>query len=124
MLKTTRLPNRPAFYKNNSSKPASSQNNSSRQASRKNDDNSEIIEFGGNGIEYVKKSRKLKDQNSAKSQKLSKSGKSKGKKSEKLSKSKNSSNFNVTEVGSNFLTFGAREFFNCLWLAFTKASIL
>ena len=60
----------------------------------------------------------------AKLQKLSKSRKSKGKKSKKPSKSGNSSHFNAMENEPSFLTPGAREAFNRLWLVFTKALIL
>ena len=45
-------------------------------------------------------------------------------KSKKLSKIENLSNFDAKKNGSNFLTFGAREAFNCLWLAFIKALII
>ena len=89
-------------------------------------DDGDVVRFGvgGSSKELVKKSGKLKGQNLAKSQKLSKSGKSKGKKSKKMSKSGNLPNFDATEARSSFLTPGARETFNCLRLAFTKAPIL
>ena len=78
----------------------------------------------GDGSKYVKsKTGRSESQNLAKFRKLSKSEKSKGKKSKKLSKSRNSSNFDATEARPSFLTLGARETFNCLWLAFTKALI-
>ena len=88
--------------------------------------NSKIFRFdvSGGGEELAKKLGKLKDQNLAKSQKLSKSGKFKGEKSKKLLKSKNLPNFDATEAGPSFLTPSAREVFNFLWLAFTKALIL
>ena len=53
----------------------------------------------------------------SKSQNLAKSGK-------KLIKSGNSTNFNIMEDGPKFLTLDAKIAFNCLWLVFTKASIL
>ena len=52
----------------------------------------------------------------SKSRKSAKSGKS-------LPKSKNSPNFSAIEAGPSFLTLGARETFNRLRLAFTKALI-
>ena len=61
------------------------------------------------------------------SQKSSKSGNSEGKKSaksKKPSKSGNSPNFDAKKAGPSFLTPGAREAFNRLRLAFTKAPIL
>ena len=42
----------------------------------------------------------------------------------KLSKSENSTNFDATEDGSNFLTPDTKITFNCLRLAFTEALIL
>ena len=88
--------------------------------------NSEVFECDVNSgsEEFTKISRKSKSQNLAKFQKLSKSGKSKGGKSKKLSKSGNSSNFGTTKTGSSFLTSGAKEAFNYLWLAFIEALIL
>ena len=85
---------------------------------------SEVIRFGvsGGGDELAKKSGKL-----SKGLKLSKSGNSKGKKSaksKKPSKSGNSPNFDAKKAGLSFLTPGARETFNSLQLAFTKAPIL
>ena len=68
--------------------------------------------IGGDGVEHAKKSRKL-----SKSQKLTKLRK-------KLSKSGNLPNFNAKKAGPSFLTSDAREAFNRLWLAFTKAPIL
>ena len=84
----------------------------------------EVVRFGigGGGEELAKKSEKL-----SKNLKLFKSRNSKGKKlakSKKPSKSGNSPNFDVKEAGSSFLTPKARAVFNCLRLAFTKASIL
>ena len=61
-------------------------------------------------VEIAKKSRKLKGQKSAKSKKPSKSG--------------NLPNFDAKKAGPSFLTPGAREAFNRLWLAFTKPPIL
>ena len=42
----------------------------------------------------------------------------------KLLKSGNLFNFGIKKAGSSFLTFNAMTTFNCLWLTFTKASIL
>ena len=61
------------------------------------------------------------------SQKSSKSRNSEGKKSaksKKPSKSGNYPNFDTKEAGPSFLTSGAREAFNRLWLAFIEAPIL
>ena len=82
--------------------------------------NGKIIGFGvsSDDEELAKKSGKLKGQNLAKSQK------SKGEKSKKPSKSRNLPNFNNIKAGPSFLTPDARETFNHLWLAFTKALIL
>ena len=124
MLKITGLPNKPALSKNNGSKLVFSRNNNSKSVFRKNNGNSEVDKFGGNVMEYAKKSGKSKGQKLAKSQKLSKLGKSKGKKSKKPFKIGNAPNFDVTETGSNFLIFGARETFNYLRLVLTKALIL
>ena len=70
------------------------------------------------------KTGRSRGQNLFKSQKLSKLGKSKCEKSKKLLKSRNSPNFDLIKAELSFLTPGAREAFNCLWLAFTKAPIL
>ena len=77
MLKTTGLPDKLAFSKNNGSKSASSKNNNSKLASRKNNGNGKINRFGfnENGMEHAKKSGK-----SFKSKNLSKLGKLKSKK--------------------------------------------
>ena len=125
MLKTTESPDRPAPSKNNSSKSASSRNNNSKPISEKNNNNNEVNEFDvdGNNVKHAKKlgklskSRKLKSKKISKSQNLAKSGK-------KLWKSGNSTNFNVTENKSKFLTFDVRIAFHRLWLAFTEALIL
>ena len=87
-------------------------------------DDGEVVRFGvgDGGKKLVKKSGK-----SSKGLKLSKLGNLKDKnlaKSKKLSKNKNSSNFDDKKAGSSFLTLKARAIFNCLRLAFTKASIL
>ena len=68
MLKTTRLSNKQAFSKNNSSRLASNRNDNSRSTFKKNNGNSEVngFDIGGNDVEHTKKSKKL-----------SKSGKSK-----------------------------------------------
>ena len=89
--------------------------------------NDEVVRFGvgSDGSEKLaKKLGKSKGQNLAKFQKLSKSEKSKDEKLKKLSKSGNLSNFNTTETKPSFLTPGAREAFNRLRLAFSKAPIL
>ena len=121
MLKTT---NEPAPSRNNGSRSAFRRNNGSRPASGRNDSNNEVNRFSGDGVEHAKKSRKLKGQQSAKSQKLSKSGKFKGKKSKKPWKSGNTPNFDAKNTGPSFLTPKARLDFNPLRLAFTKAPIL
>ena len=41
-----------------------------------------------------------------------------------MSKSGNLSNLGITEAKLSFLTFGVKEVFNYLWLAFIKALIL
>ena len=80
--------------------------------------NGKVVRYGaGNsGEKFAKKSRKSKDQNLFKSQKTLKS--------KKLSKSENLLKFNTKKVEPNILTPDAKEAFNFLWLAFTKASIL
>ena len=75
------------------------------------------------GDESIKKSVELKTGKLLKSQKLSKSWKS-AKSGRKLSKIRNSPNFNAKKIRPRFLTFKARAVFNCLWLAFTEATIL
>ena len=120
MLKTT---NEPAPSRNDGSRSASSRNNDSRPASGRNEDDGEVDRFGG-GVEHAKKSGKSKSPKSAKSQKSSKSRKSKSKKSKKPPKSGNSPNFDAKNTGPSFLTPGAKEAFNHLQLAFTKAPIL
>ena len=110
---------RPAYSRNNNSKSASNKNNSNKPASRENDGNTKIDEFGGDGMEYTKKSEKSK--------KLSKSKKSKSKKlakSKKLLQSGNLPKFHAKKIGPRFLTSDAKTTFNCLRLAFTKALIL
>ena len=74
--------------------------------------------IGGDGVEFAKKSGKLKGQKLAKFQKL------KGKKSKKPSKDGNSPNFDATEARSSFLISDARTAFNRLRLTFTKTPIL
>ena len=111
----TGSPDEPAPSKNNDNKLAFSKNDNSRPASEKNNGNDKIDRFGGDGMEYSKKSGKSKSQKLAKSQKLSKSRKS---------KSRNLSNFNVTKTGISFLSPDAKTAFNRLRLAFIKASIL
>ena len=65
----------------------------------------------------LSKSGKLKSEKTSKSQNLAKFGK-------KSSKSGNSTKFDVTEVGTKFLTPNARTSFKRLWLALTEALIL
>ena len=88
--------------------------------------NGDIVGFGvdSSGEELAKKSGKLKGQNLAKFRKLSKSRKSKGEKLKKPSKSADSPNFDITEAKPSFLTPGAKEAFDHLWLAFIEALIL
>ena len=107
MLKTIRSPNKPASDKNNENKLASNKKNNSKQVFGRNNGNGEVNGFGicRNGVKHVKKSEKP-----------SKSGK-------KLSKNGNSTNYDTMEAKTKFLTFTARTTFNCLWLAFIKASI-
>ena len=81
MLKTTRSLDKQALSRNDGIRSAFSNNNNSRPASERNDSNGEFDKFGGDGVKYIKKSRKLKSWKLANSQKLSKSGKSKGEKS-------------------------------------------
>ena len=69
MLKITGSPDKLAPSKNNNSKPISSKNNSSRPTFGKNNGNSKV-RFGGDGVEYAKKSGKLKSQKLSKSKKL------------------------------------------------------
>ena len=114
MLKTT---NKPASSRNDGSGSASSKNDDNRPASRRKYGDGEVDGFGSDNVEYAKKSGKSKGQKTSKSQKSVKSRKN-------LSKSGNSSNFGATETGLSFLTLGAREAFNHLRLAFTKAPIL
>ena len=113
MLKTT---NKPAFSKNDDNRSASNRNNDSRPVSRRNDGNGEVNGFGGNSMKHAKMSEKSKGQKIFKSQKLDKLEKN-------SSKSGNSLNFGATEIGLSFLIHGAREAFNRLQLAFTKALI-
>ena len=126
MLKTTGLLDRLASSRNDGSKPVSSRNDSSKPASGKNDGNGEFNEFGVDGVEHVRKSRKLNKSSklgNSKSEKTSKSRKlAKSKKN--LSKSGNLPNFDAKNNGLSFLIPKARAAFNRLRLAFTKALIL
>ena len=81
ILKTIRLPNKPASSKNNGSKSASSRNNNSRQIFKRNDGNDEVDGFdvSGNSVKHAKKLRKL-----SKLRKSSKLGKSKNEKTSKF----------------------------------------
>ena len=113
MLKTT----------GSSNKPACRRHDGSRSVSGRNNGDGEVDKFRDDGLEDAKKLRKSKGQKTSESRKTSKSRKSA--KSEKNSlKSGNLPNFGATEVAASFLTPGARETFNRLWLAFTKAPIL
>ena len=49
-----------AFSKNNANKPVSSRNINNKPVSRRNNGNYEIDRFDIDGIEHVKKSKKLK----------------------------------------------------------------
>ena len=114
-------PDKPAPSRNNGSKSAFSMINDKKPAFGRNNGNNEVDGFGGDNMEYAKKSGKSKSKKSAWSWK---SSKSKGEKLKKPLKSENSPNFNATEAGLSFLTSDARAIFNRLWLAFTKALIL
>ena len=63
MLKTTRLPDKPAPNRNDGSRSASSKNDNSRPASGKNNGDDKIDGYGGDGVEHAKKSGKLKGKN-------------------------------------------------------------
>ena len=125
MLKIIGLFDKPVPSRNNSSRSASSKNNNSKPVFRKNNGNIEIDRFSisKNGVEHVKKSRKLFKSRKLKGKKTSKS-RNLAKSEKKLSKSENPSNFDATEAGSKFLTPNAKIAFNHLWLAFTEAPIL
>ena len=71
MLKITKLPDKPAFSKNNGSRLVFSRNNNSRLAFGKNDGDGEVDRFGisRNGIKHAKKSRKLFKSRKSKSKK-------------------------------------------------------
>ena len=71
ILKTTRLPDKPAPSKNDISRSASSRNNNNKLASKKNNGNSKVdgFDIDENSVEHAKKSGKL-----SKSENLSKSG--------------------------------------------------
>ena len=74
MLKTTRLSDKLAPSKINSSKSASNKNNNNRLVSEKNNKNNEVDGFniGENDVEYAKKLRKLSKSGKLKSEKTSK----------------------------------------------------
>ena len=110
------MTNEPAPGRNDGSRSALSRINDSKPASGKNNSNGKIDGFSGHGVEYAKKSRKLKGQKTSKSRKSVKSEKN-------SSKSWNSPNFGATKTESSFLTLKARAPFNCLRLAFTQAPI-
>ena len=125
MLKTIGLPNKPAFNRNNNNRSDFSRNNNSKPASKKNNGNNKVNEFSisRNNMEYAKKLRKLFKSRKLKSEKMSKS-QNLAKSKKKLSKKGNSINFSTIEAGPKFLNFNVKIAFNCLWLAFTKTSIL
>ena len=123
MLKTTGSSDELASSKKNGSRSASNRNNNSRPIFERNDGNGKVDGFSSDGVEHDKKSEKSKCQKFDKSQKLSKFQKS-AKSGKKLSKSGNLSNFGAKKAGPSFLTPGAKETFNHLRLAFTKAPIL
>ena len=106
MLKTTRL----------FDEPVPNRNNSSKLAFKKIIGDGKINKYGNNNIEYAKKLGKSKVQKLFQFQKLFKSKK-------KLSKNKNLANLDAKKTGSSFLTSGATEIFNCLWLVFTNILI-
>ena len=108
ILKTTRLSNKPAFWKNNNNKLAFNKNNNIMPTSEKNHNDNEFDRFGDDGIKYTKKLEKLNGQ------KLFKSRKSKDEKLKKLSKIRNFLKFDSKKSGSNILTFGAKKTFNRL----------
>ena len=75
MLKTTRLSNKLAPSKNNGSKPALNRSDNSKPVFRRNNGNGEINRYGisKNGVEHIKKSKKLFKSGKSKSKKMSKS---------------------------------------------------
>ena len=75
ILKTTRLPDKPALSKNDNSKSAFSKNDNSRPASKRNNGDSEIDGFGvsENNMKHAKKSRKLSKLRKSKNKKTFKS---------------------------------------------------
>ena len=85
---------RPASSRNNNFKPASSRNDGSRLIFERNNSDGKFEGFGGNDIEYAKKSEKSKKL--FKSQKSAKSRKN-------LSKSGNSPSFDTKDNGLSFL---------------------
>ena len=99
-MKTIRLLDKLVFSKNDSRKLASSKNDSSKPVYGKNNNNNEIG-FGDNNIEYVKKSRKLKNQNWAQLKK-------------NLLKNRNLHNHDAIEIGPKFLISNTRTAFNYL----------
>ena len=113
ILKTT---NKPAPSKNNGRKSASNRNDNSKSAFGRNYGNGKVNGFGIDDVEHAKKLGKSKGQKMSKSWKSAKSGKN-------SAKSGNLPNFGTTKARSSFLTPGAREAFNRLQLAFTKAPI-
>ena len=114
MLKTTRLPDKPALSKNDDSRPAF----------RKNEGNSEVNGFdvSRNGVKHIKKSEKLFKLGKSKSKKTFKS-RNLAKLGKKLSKSENSTNFDAIKDGPKFPTSDDRTTFNHLQLVLTKAPI-
>ena len=125
MLKTTKLPDKPASNKNNGSRSTFNKNNNSRLVFERNNGNNKVNGFGisKNRVKHAKKLKKLSKSGKSKSKKMSKS-QNLAKSGKILSKSGNSINFNAMEAKLKFLTSDARIAFNCLWLAFIEASIL
>ena len=111
----TRLPDKSAPSKNNSSRSAFSGNNNNKLAFRRNDGDGKVDRFGvgRNGVEFAKKSRKLSKLGKSKSEKPSKSWNLANLR-KKLSKSGNSTNFDIIEDRPKFFTPNARTDFNHL----------
>ena len=117
MLKIIRSSDKLVFSKNNSNSIASGKNDDSKSVFERNNDNGEV-RFGGDSVEYTKKSEKLKNQELFKLKK-SKSRKipqfwNLAKLKKKLSKSRNLSNFGTTKVKPKFLIPNIKIAFNCL----------
>ena len=87
------------------------------------DGEADEFDVGGNSVGHAKKSGKLSKSGKSKSKKMSKS-RNMAKSRKKLSKSGNSTNFDATKDGPNFLTRDAKTALNRLRLPFTEAPIL